>query len=93
MLDLRVRPTTSLSVQPGQVLQRNMSIIPVSHRDNLAGDAPTDLMLDPGRLGTDTLRLGPENLSVLISTVLLTEIRSLVQVINQISPMLFLLDQ
>jgi len=70
-----------------------MGVVLISDRDDLAGDAPTDLMLDPGRLGTDTLRLGPENLSVLISTVLLTEIRSLVQVINQISPMLFLLDQ
>jgi hypothetical protein len=79
VLYLGVRPATALGVQPGQVLQRNMSIILVSHRDDLTGDALANLMLDTSGLGTDALRLSPENQSVLISTVLLAEIRSLVQ--------------
>ena len=80
MLNLRVRPPTTPSVQPGQVLQRQVGIALLSDSHYLTGDTLTNLMLDPGGLSADSLRLGSEGLGVLISVVLLAEIRSLVQV-------------
>ena len=49
-----------------------MSVVLVSDLYYLAGDVLTNLVLEPGRLSTDSLRLGPENLGVLVSVVPLT---------------------
>lgn len=73
-----MRPSTTLGVQPGQVLHYYMGVVSISDGDDLAGDALTDLVLDPGGLSADALSLSPENLGVLPSVVLLAEIRSVV---------------
>jgi len=69
-----------------------MGVVLISDRDDLAGDALADLTFDPGGLSTDTLRLSPENLSVMISTVLLAKIRSLIQMGRQVTAFLLSLD-
>ena len=42
-----------------------MGVVSISDGDDLAGDALTDLVLDPGGLSADALSLSPENLGVL----------------------------
>ena len=79
-LNLRVRPTPTLGVQPGQVLNCYVRIVLLSNTHYLTGDALTDLMLDSSGFGTNALRFSSEDLSVIVSVVPLTEIRSLVQV-------------
>ena len=54
-----------------------MSVILICDLHYLAGDALAYLVLDSSRLGADSLRLGSESLGVLVSIVLITEIRSL----------------
>ena len=76
-LNLSVRPSTSLRVKPGQVLQGDMSVVPICDLYYLAGNTLANLVLDSGRLSTDSLSLGSEDLGVLVSVVLLAEIRSL----------------
>ena len=92
VLNLRVRPAPALRVQPGQVLHCYVCVILISNLYCLAGDALANLVLDPRGLSTDTLRLSPENLSVLISTVLLAKIRSLIQMGRQVTAFLLSLD-
>jgi hypothetical protein len=76
-LNLRMRPSNTLSVKPGQVLQGDMSVVPICDLYYLAGNTLANLVLDSGRLSTDSLSLGSEDLGVLVSVVLLAEIRSL----------------
>lgn len=77
-LNLRVRPSTTLRIQPGQVLHRYMHVVLISNTHYLACDALANLVLNPSRLSTDSLRLSSKDLGVLVSVVDRTEIRSLV---------------
>ena len=79
MLYLGMRPAPTLRVKPGQVLQRDMSVVLVGNTYYLTRDALTDLVLNPGGFGTNSLRLSPESISMICSVVFVAEIRSLVQ--------------
>ena len=64
-----MRPAPSQGIQPGQVLHRYVSVIFVSHGDDLIGDTLIDFVLDSSGLSADALSFDAQHISMVCPVV------------------------